>query len=111
MWLKDTDNGEDVNIFKLSKYKYKHNYQHMYQIKNGRVVEVSCWDCGFESRRGHGCLCCVCCTVRTKRHSKDNQDTVVVQIKYREQKKPGGFTEDFFRELRQFHVPWGRLSL
>ena len=24
---------------------------------------------------------------------------------------PGGFTEDFFRELRQFHVPWGRLSL
>jgi hypothetical protein len=21
----------------------------------------ACWDCGFESRRGHGCLCCACC--------------------------------------------------
>jgi len=24
----------------------------------------ACWDCGFESRRGHGCLLWVLCVVR-----------------------------------------------
>ena len=44
---------------------------------------IACWDCGFESRRGHGCLCYVCCTVNDKRHSQDKE---VVQMKCREQK-------------------------
>jgi len=25
---------------------------------------ITCWDCGFESRRGHGCLLWVVCIVR-----------------------------------------------
>lgn len=35
----------------------------------GRAVEdvglrpLNCWDCGFESRLGHGCLSVVCCQV------------------------------------------------
>jgi hypothetical protein len=30
------------------------------------LLPFTCWDCGFESRRGHGCLCLVsvlCCQV------------------------------------------------
>ena len=33
-----------------------------------RGSALVCWDCGFESRRGHGCLCCKCC-VRSMRQA------------------------------------------
>ena len=41
---------------------------------SGRTVYVglrplACWDCGLESRRGHGCLCCACC-IRTSMEHK-----------------------------------------
>ena len=46
---------------------------------------------GSNPAGGYGCLCAVCCTVRTKKKpkSENNQDKEV-QIKYREQKNPGG---------------------
>ena len=36
---------------------------------SGRAVQgmglrpLACWDCGFEPRRGHGCLSCECCVL------------------------------------------------
>jgi hypothetical protein len=47
---------------------------------------IACWDCVFESLRGHGCLCCVCCTMRTKgkaRTKQDRQSTEGENKKYR----------------------------
>jgi hypothetical protein len=27
---------------------------------------LACWDCGFESRRKHGCLCLECCVLSVR---------------------------------------------
>jgi hypothetical protein len=57
---------------------------------SGRAVHskglwpIACWDCGFESRRGHGYLCCFCCTISTKGKARTNQYR---QSTEREQKK------------------------
>jgi hypothetical protein len=34
----------------------------------------ACWDCGFESRRGHGCLCCVYCIKTVAWNVGDNEE-------------------------------------
>jgi hypothetical protein len=32
---------------------------------------LACWDCGFESHGGHGCLCCVSCIRKIIRDISD----------------------------------------
>ena len=59
---------------------------------------LDCWDSGFKSRRGHGCLCCVYLTVRTKGKIQDNPEKKV-RIKYRER------TNIKYRQVRFFPRP------
>ena len=59
---------------KLREYLYYMCYAHVYYFSkifagpSGRagLWPLACWDCGFESHRGHGCLSVVsvvCCQV------------------------------------------------
>ena len=40
---------------------------------------IACWDCEFESRRGHGCLCCVLYS-KDKRQDNKDKETVTDQV-------------------------------
>ena len=57
-------------------------------------VPLAYWDCGFESRRGHGYLCCLRCTVKTKGKTQDDPDketsTDKVQREEKRTKNPAG---------------------
>ena len=57
-------------------------------LRRGSTV-LAYWDCGFESRRGHGCLCCVCCTVRTKGTDRTIRTNQYRQSTEREKNSPG----------------------
>ena len=75
-----------------------------YWLDGPGIEPLACWDCGFEFRRGHGCLCCVCCTIRTKGKARTKQYR---QSTEREQKKNPGMREIF--RTRPYR-PWRLLQ-
>jgi len=52
--------------------KFDFTHTHTHDGPSGRPVSgvvlrpLACWDCGFESRRGHGCLSGVLCVVKER---------------------------------------------
>ena len=42
--------------------------------------QLVCWDCGFESRQGHGCLSVVCCHVEVSATDRSNTLPTVTSL-------------------------------
>jgi hypothetical protein len=88
--------GWDSSVGKATRYGL--GIECRSQWPRGLRRRLACWNCGFESRRRHGCFCCVvlccvvlccvvlCCTVRTKGKCQGNQDKEA-QIKNKDKTK------------------------
>jgi hypothetical protein len=73
---------------------------------------IPCWNCGFKSRRGHGCLCCVLYVMTKRQNSRKSRNRKKYgwstnRVQQNNKKNPGG--GKIFC-TRPGH-PWGPSSL